>query len=235
MVFDQVHYAVSTRTILKSLSFTFTEHRIALIGANGSGKSSLIRMINGLLSPSSGQVTVDGLDVAQAGREVRGRVGFLFQNPDVQILMPTPVEDVAFGLKGRIKSAKDRKTKALEVLERMGLGPLADSPAHTLSGGEKQRLALAGVLATDPSLLVMDEPTTMLDLLGQRLFTQLLADLPQRVILTTHSMSLAAQCDRVVWLKSTTNGAEIAADGAPEAVITAYRDWVDQAAHGDPA
>lgn len=204
--------------ILADLSLTLTERRVGLIGANGAGKSTLLRLVNGLARPTAGRVVVDGLDVAQDTAAVRRRVGFLFQSPDAQILMPTPAEDVAFGLKPLRLTPADRMARVGEALARFGLETRADHPAARLSGGEKQRLALAGVVAPNPALLVMDEPTTQLDLAGRRMFARLVTDLPQRVILATHDLDLVLGFDRVLVLAA----GRVVFDGPPGAACAAY-------------
>src|SRR5437763_16055661 len=136
-------------------------------------------MLNGLVVPTAGRVLVDGLDTARDGAAVRRRVGFVFTDPDAQIVMPTVAEDVAFSLR---RSGLDRAARAdrvADVLRRFGLAGHADHPAHLLSGGQKQLLALAAVLVTEPAGLVCDEPTTLLDARNARHVARLLPDLPQ--------------------------------------------------------
>src|SRR4029079_3945397 len=140
---------------------SISEARVGVIGANGSGKSTFARMINGLVLPTAGQVTVDGLDTRTDGREVRRRVGFCFTDPDAQIVMPTVGEDVAFGLRRRGLSKAEATARVTDALAAYGLADHADHPAHLLSGGQKQLLALTSVLVTEPALLVMDQPTTL--------------------------------------------------------------------------
>ncbi|HEY9058141.1 MAG TPA: ABC transporter ATP-binding protein, partial [Aurantimonas sp.] len=152
----------SGRRILTDLDLRLTERRIAIIGANGSGKSTFARLLNGLILPTAGQVAVDGLDTRTKGREVRRQVGFVFQNPDNQIVYPTVGEDLAFGLRGRSVAA-DIPGKVDHTLDRFGLNGFGDRLVHELSGGERQMVALAGVMILEPAWLVLDEPTTLLD------------------------------------------------------------------------
>lgn len=205
--------------ILSPTTLTLTERRVALIGPNGSGKSTLARLVNGLVTARSGRVLVDGLDVAEHGREVRRRVAFAFTDPTAQLVMPTVVEDVALSLR-RAHRDKDARTRAAhEVLRRYGLGELADRSVHSLSGGQKQLLALAGVLATDPDVLVADEPTTLLDLANTRRVATLLFSLSQQLLLVTHDLDLALRCDRAVLV----DGGRVADDGDPREVVERYR------------
>ena len=185
-------------TILSDVSLTLTEHRIALVGANGSGKSTLARLLNGLVTATSGRVLLDGVDVARHGAQVRRRVGFVFTNPAAQVVMPTAVEDVALSLRRDVRDATQRETRAREVLARFGLGDRADTSVHALSGGQQQLLAVAGVLATGPGVVVADEPTTLLDLANTRRIGDLLLGLDQQLVLATHDLDLAARCDRAL-------------------------------------
>jgi biotin transport system ATP-binding protein len=204
---------------LDGIDLTLSERRIALIGGNGSGKSTLARLVNGLVRPSSGRVVVEGLDVASQAREVRRRVGFVFTDPAAQLVMPTALEDVALSLRRFERSHEGRRTAAARVLADYGLGGLGDRSVHALSGGQRQLLALAGVLATRPSVLVADEPTTLLDLANSRMIGDLLLSLEQQLILVTHDLELAARCDRAVLIA----GGRVAADGSPAEVVATYR------------
>lgn len=206
------------RVVLAPTTLTLTEQRIGVVGANGSGKSTLARLLNGLVTPTSGRVLVDGLDVARAGGAVRRRVGFCFTDPSAQLVMPTCVEDVELSLRRSVRDARTRRSRALEVLAEHGLADHADTSVHALSGGQKQLLALAGVLATAPGLLVADEPTTLLDLANARRVGDLLLSLPQQLVLVTHDLDLARRCDRVLVVL---DGA-VAYDGAPDAAVDHY-------------
>jgi len=203
------------RVLLSPTSLTLTERRIAIIGGNGSGKSTLARLLNGLVSPTSGRVLVDGLDVARKGKEVRRRVGFCFTDPAAQLVMPTCVEDVELSLRRLVRSSSERHARALEVLARFGLDGLATQSVHTLSGGQRQLLALAGVLAAEPSIVVADEPTTLLDLANTRLVADALFGLSQQLVLVTHDLDLAARCDRALVVA---DGAVTFDGPAPDAV-----------------
>lgn len=205
--------------ILQETSLVLTEQRVALIGPNGSGKSTLGRLLNGLVTPTSGRVLVEGLDVEREGREVRRRVGFVFTDPSAQLVMPTAAEDVALSLRRTHRDKEERREAALEVLDRFGLRELADRSVHTLSGGQRQLLALAGVLATDPAVLVADEPTTLLDLANSRMIGDLLFSLPQQLVLLTHDLDLASRCDRVLVI----DGGRVVFDGPAEAAVAHYR------------
>lgn len=207
------------RTVLDDVTVRLDEQRIGVIGANGSGKSTFARLLNGLVMPTRGRVRVDGLDTASQGKEVRRRVGFCFTDPDAQIVMPTVREDVAFGLRRRGMKGPEADAAALEALGRFGLAHLADSAAHTLSGGEKQLLALCSVLVTEPAVLVLDEPTTLLDLRNARSIGETVLALPQQVLLITHHLELLDGYDRVLVFDE----GRIVCDDAPAAAVGHYR------------
>lgn len=217
-----VTHRYGDRTVLRDVDLTLHERRIAVIGANGSGKSTLARLLNGLVLPTSGSVTVDGHDTRTAGAEVRRRVGFVFSDPDAQIVMPTVREDIDFSLRRRGLDRSERAARVDEALDRFGLAGHGDHPAHLLSGGQKQLLALAAVLVTEPDVLVCDEPTTLLDLRNTARVADLLLSLSQRVVLVTHQLDLAAAYDRVVVV----DDGSIVFDGAPDEAVGAYRGLV---------
>lgn len=206
--------------ILEGVDLLLAERRVAVVGANGSGKSTLARLVNGLVLPTGGRVLVDGLDTARDGAAVRRRVGFVFTDPDAQLVMPTPREDVALSLRRLRLDAAERAERVRAVLARFGLAQHADVSVHALSGGQKQLLALAGVLATEPAILVCDEPTTLLDLRWRGVVDELIDSLEQQVVLVTHDLEAAARADRALVV----DGGRIVADGDAWAAVQTYRD-----------
>jgi biotin transport system ATP-binding protein len=207
------------RTVLADVDVRLDERRVGIVGANGSGKSTFARMINGLVLPTAGRVRVDGLDTRKEGREVRRRVGFCFTDPDAQIVMPTVAEDVAFGLRRRGLSKEEVRDRVEVALAAYGLAGHADHPAHLLSGGQKQLLALASVLVTEPAVLVMDEPTTLLDLRNAQMIGRVVADLPQQVVLVTHHLDLLDGFDRVLVFDE----GRLVDDDVPGSAVASYR------------
>lgn len=207
------------RVVLDEVSARLTERRIGVIGANGSGKSTFARLLNGLVLPERGSVRVDGLDTRRSAREVRKRVGFCFTDPDAQIVMPTVAEDVAFGLRRRGLPREEVRRRVAAALTTYGLDGHADHPAHLLSGGQKQLLALASVLVTEPGVLVMDEPTTLLDLRNALTVARVVAGLQQQVVLVTHHLDLLAEFDRVLVF----DRGRLVHDGAPADAVAFYR------------
>jgi biotin transport system ATP-binding protein len=208
------------RRVLDAVSVRLEERRIGVIGANGSGKSTFARLLNGLVLPSAGTVRVDGLDTHKNGREVRRRVGFCFTDPDAQIVMPTVAEDVAFGLRRRGLTKADVAARVAGALTAHGLDGHADHPAHLLSGGQKQLLALASVLVTEPEVLVMDEPTTLLDLRNATRIARVVEGLPQQVVLVTHHLDLLAGFDRVLVF----DAGRLVCDDVPATAVAHYRE-----------
>jgi biotin transport system ATP-binding protein len=214
-----VTHSYGDRMVLRAVSATLTERRIAVIGANGSGKSTFARLLNGLVVPQQGEVRVSGLSTRSDAAAVRRLVGFVFTDPDAQIVMPTVAEDVAFGLRQRKLGAAESQRRVFAALSDLGLEIFADHPAHLLSGGQKQLLALCSVLVTEPQVLVCDEPTTLLDRRNSRRVLEILDRLPQQVILVTHHLESVADYDRVLVFDE---GA-LVADGDPRAAVDHYR------------
>lgn len=221
---DGVSHRFGEREVLQRLDLKLTEHRIAVIGSNGSGKSTFARLLNGLQVPTQGQVRVDGLDTRKQGKAVRRRVGFVFQDPDVQIVMPTVAEDLAFGLKHHGFTKTEIAERVSEVLAEYGLGEFRDHPAHLLSGGQKQLLAIAAVLSVRPDYVIFDEPTTLLDLRNTRRIAQLLQELPQQIVVVSHDLDLLADFERVLVFDE----GRLLADGPPAETIPRYIDHCGQ-------
>ena len=209
--------------ILAPLNVSLTEQRIGVIGSTGSGKSTTVRLINGLIEPTSGLVLYDGLTPEKHGKEIRKRVGFVFSDAESQIVMPRVADDVAFSLR-RFKLPRDEvKRRVAEVLERFELTDRAEHSPHTLSGGEKQMLALASVLVIEPDTIVADEPTTLLDLRNRRRIVRELMALDQQLIVVTHDLEMLRDFDRVLVI----DDGQLVYDGAPSEAIAFYTDLMD--------
>jgi biotin transport system ATP-binding protein len=207
------------KVLLQDITLNLTERRIGVVGANGSGKSTLLRLMNGLVPPSSGTVTVNGSDTVRKVRAVRQQVGFVFTDPLSQLVMPTGREDVELSLRRSVRNGVERREKANSVLGRFGLLPLADQSIYELSGGERQLMALAAVLAVDPSVLVLDEPSTLLDLRNRELLRRTLSGLEQQIVMSTHDLDLALDMDRVLVIEA----GRVVFDGRPADAVDAYR------------
>ena len=209
--------------ILAPLTVSLSEQRIGIIGSNGSGKSTTVRLINGLIEPTSGQVLYDGLTPDKRGKNIRKRVGFVFSDAESQIVMPRVSDDVAFSLRRFKLPREEVNRRVAEALERFELTDRAENSPHTLSGGEKQMLALASVLVIEPDTIIADEPTTLLDLRNRRRIVRELMSLDQQLIVVTHDLEMLRGFDRVLVID---DGA-LAYDGTPDAAIAFYTDLMD--------
>ena len=210
-------------TVLQPLTTRLSEQRIGIIGSNGSGKSTTVRLINGLIEPTSGQVLYDGLTPDKRGKDIRKRVGFVFSDAESHIVMPRVSDDVAFSLRRFKLPREEVKRRVVEALERFDLTDRAENSPHTLSGGEKQMLALASVLVIEPDTIIADEPTTLLDLRNRRRIVRELMSLDQQLIVVTHDLEMLRGFDRVLVID---DGA-LAYDGGPDAAIAFYTDLMD--------
>lgn len=184
--------------LLDDVSATLDAPTTAIIGENGSGKSTLAKVLAGLIE-YTGSTKINDIEVTTGRKELAGRVGMIIANAAAQVIMPTVAEDVGLSLR---HLPKNQRQPALDsVLEEHNLTELADRPALSLSSGQLQRLALASVLATNPDVLIADEPTTMLDARYAKLVSnQLFASTDRQLVLITHDLELAARCDDVLWV-----------------------------------
>lgn len=213
-----VTHRFGERDVLKNINLRLTETRIGIVGSNGSGKSTFARLLNGLLIPDRGQVWVDGLNTRQQTKAIRRKVGFVFQNPDHQIVFPIVEEDLAFGLKPLKLSKAEVADRVDNILQRYHLEALRHQPTYSLSGGEKQLLAIAAVLITDPQYIIFDEPTTLLDLRNRNLIQRVLYNLTQTIIVVSHDLDLLRICDRILVFES----GEVIMDNLPTVALPYY-------------
>lgn len=228
------------RRILKDVSLQFTAKRTAVLGLNGSGKSTLLGLFNGLTHPDEGIVRVNGVDTLEApSRGSKGAgshaglqgafegVGMLFAQPEAQLIMPTVAEDIDLSLRraaaveGSALSGEQRRERIRELLRERGIERLVDQSVFTLSGGEKQLVALTSVLAARPQILLLDEPTTLLDLRNRARLLKHLESLDQMLVLSTHDLDLAASCDEAVII----HDGRLLAQGDAEQLVQQYRTW----------
>ena len=233
------------RRILKDVSLRFTAKRTAVLGLNGSGKSTLLGLFNGLTHPDEGIVRVNGVDTLEApsrsSQGTRGNshgarghsqgafegVGMLFAQPEAQLIMPTVAEDIDLSLRraaaveGSALSGEQRLERIRELLRERGLEHLENQSVFTLSGGEKQLVALTSVLAARPQILLLDEPTTLLDLRNRARLLKHLESLDQMLVLSTHDLDLAASCDEAVII----HDGRLLAQGDAEQLVQQYRHW----------
>jgi cobalt/nickel transport system ATP-binding protein len=205
---------------LRDINFSIAAtERVALIGANGSGKSTLQLHLNGILLPQMGEIVVGELLVVPENLQaIRNFVGLVFQNPDDQLFMPTVGEDVAFGPKNLGLRGLELRSRVVNAMTAVGLDVNTYSSRSTeaLSGGEKKRIAIAGVLAMQPQILVFDEPSAQLDPRSRRQLIQLLQSLPLTQLIATHDLDLALElCPRTIVLSQ----GKIVYDGSTTAVM----------------
>ncbi|MEH6690153.1 MAG: energy-coupling factor ABC transporter ATP-binding protein [Pseudorhizobium pelagicum] len=218
--FEQAGARFEGRLAVEPLTISLTERRIGIIGLNGSGKTTFARMINGLVTPSMGRVTVNGVDTVDDAEAVRSQVGFIFQNPQNQIILPILREDIALGLKSRRLPEAAVEAAVQAILGRFDIAHLAGRRAHELSGGELQLAALASVLVTEPQIVILDEPTNQLDLKNRALVEATLTGLDESVLVISHDLALIADFDRVLLFHE----GRLLADGLPTEVIARYRE-----------
>ncbi len=205
---------------LHPTSIKLAGQRLGVIGLNGSGKTSFSRLINGLTLPNEGRVVVNGIDTTTDPELARRQTGFVFQNPQNQLIMPVVIDDLIFGLKARGFSNTDAQSKAYAALARFGVEELAKRRVHELSGGELHLVAIASVWVLQPRILILDEPTNQLDLRNRRRVVEAIHSVEEDVIVVTHDLDLAAQMPRVLLF----HDGRIAGDGPPDRVIAQYRE-----------
>ncbi len=212
-------YASSERAALTDLTFELRAGEyVGVVGPNGGGKSTLVRLLNGLLRADSGSVRIGELDPATEPFEVRKRVGMLFQNPENGLVAPFVEDDVAFGLENLGVERREMRDRVREAIRAVGLEGYERREPHTLSGGEKQRVALAGLLALDPKILLLDEPTSMLDATGRKEILERLERLrgTRTVLHVTHHLEELLDANRILVL----NAGRLVADVRPQDLIS---------------
>jgi energy-coupling factor transport system ATP-binding protein len=212
-------YPGSERPALSDVSFALRPGEyVGVVGPNGGGKSTLVRLLNGLLESETGSVRVSGRDPATEPFEVRKHLGVLFQNPENGLVAPFVEDDVAFGLENLGVPREEMRHRVARAIRAVGLEGYERREPSTLSGGEKQRVALAGLLAVEPEILVLDEPTSMLDATGRREVLAYLQALRagKTVLHVTHHLEELATSDRILVL----NGGKLVADETPERLFS---------------
>lgn len=216
---DHVSVRLGDVDVLRDVSLSVDARTVAVVGENGSGKSTFARLLGGLVGRTAGELSVLGIDPADHAGELRRRIALVFSNPDAQIVMPTVAEDVGFSLRAhRLRPAELRERVAV-ALERFGLTALADHPSHDLSGGQKQLLALCGAFVRRPELVIADEPTAYLDARNaRRVADHLFEDAGHRLVLVTHDLALARRCDVAVLFAA----GRVTAVGEPAAIVSEY-------------
>lgn len=207
------------RPVLDGISFLIRHgESIGIIGANGAGKSTLLLLLMGILTPESGRIVVgDTLMTAKTLPQIRQRLGLVFQDPDDQLFMPTVYDDVAFGPRNSGLDEQEVKIRVTRALEETGITELASRPPYRLSGGEKRSASIATILAMDPDILILDEPSSSLDPRARRRLIGLLGQFAHTRIITSHDLDLILEtCSRTIILSH----GKIAADGPTREILT---------------
>ena len=219
-----VSYQIADTAILRSVSFQSDTKRIAILGRNGSGKSTLSRLICGLDRPNQGVIRINDIDVYADRRAALNTVGMIFQNPDHQIIFPTVIEEMVFGLTqmGVDKPAADQR--AMSYLSKFGKSDWRDRAISTLSQGQKKLLCLMAILAMEPKVIILDEPLAALDMPTQRQLTTILQSLTQTLIYITHDTAPIQNYNVAIWLEQ----GQIVESGSPNIVVPRFIDEMNQ-------
>ncbi len=218
ILLDDIALTRADRLVLAPMTLALTERRIGIVGRNGSGKSSLLRVIAGLQAPDQGRVRIDGTDMLADRAGAIRRLGILFQNPDHQIIFPTVEEEIAFGLRQLGAPRAEAREKARAVLAAHGREGWAARQTQALSQGQRHFLCMMAVLAMEPAAILLDEPFSGLDVPTTMQLHRALDGLAQQIVLVTHDPRQIAGFDRVLWLEE----GRIEADGPVDAVLPAF-------------
>jgi biotin transport system ATP-binding protein len=222
--FENVSLSLNARKLLNGVSLDIQEQRVGVIGRNGSGKTSFARLLSGLLAPSSGRVRVNGNDLFKHRAAALKTVGILFQNPDHQIIFPTVLEELSFGLTQQGQRKAEAMQNAAKILQQFDRLDWAERTIATLSQGQRHLVCLLSVLAMAPPLLVLDEPFAGLDLPTKTYLQNLLYGLDQSVLHITHDLQALAEYERVIWLEK----GQVVGDGLPKHIIPNFENAMAQ-------
>ena len=217
IAFRNVSFSYGETPVVENLSFSIKKgENVGLIGANGAGKSTIMKLMLGLIS-GSGEIKVDGLPMNKENlAEIRRKIGFVLQDSDNQMFMPTVYEDMIFGPRNYGLSKEETEKRVDDILAQLGLQNLKHRHNHKISGGEKRMAAIATILAMEPEMILMDEPSTALDPVNRRTVINTINRLPQTKLIASHDLDMILDtCQRVILLS---HGA-IVADGDAETIL----------------
>tara|TARA_B100001248_G_C27344186_1_gene437844 strand:- start:162 stop:884 length:723 start_codon:yes stop_codon:yes gene_type:complete len=209
--------------VLENLSLTISQQRVGFIGRNGSGKTTILRIIAGLQELSNGRVLVDKVDVSKDRKEAIKKVGIIFQNPDHQIIFPTVGEELRFGLTQLGLKTNEADLKVIACLKKYNKIDWFERSISTLSQGQKHLVCLLSVLLMEPSVLLLDEPFTGIDIPTQRKLEGYLSSIKQTIIHVSHVPETFKNYQRLIWMDK----GVVKADGVPREVIKKYRDAME--------
>ena len=210
-----VSFEFETHRVLDQINLNISEHRIGIIGVNGSGKSTLARLISGLIAPTSGSIRLNKIDVFKDRKAALKTVGIIFQNPDHQIIFPTCVEEISFGLIQQGMTRIEAEKKSKQLLLKFDKSNWSDELAHNLSQGQRHFLCLISILAMEPDVIILDEPYAGLDLSTSIKIKNTIKKLNQQIVMITHDREILEDFERILWID---NG-KIVRDGSFESVM----------------
>ena len=210
-----VSFEFETHRVLDQINLNISEHRIGIIGVNGSGKSTLARLISGLIAPTSGSIRLNKIDVFKDRKAALKTVGIIFQNPDHQIIFPTCVEEISFGLIQQGMTRIEAEKKSKQLLLKFDKSNWSDELAHNLSQGQRHFLCLISILAMEPDVIILDEPYAGLDIPTSIKLKNTIKKLNQQIVMITHDREILEDFERILWID---NG-KIVRDGSFENVM----------------
>lgn len=219
IIFDNVFLTRNEEPVLNGISIEIKSNRVGIIGNNGSGKSSFVRLLNGLLRADQGEVVVHGIKANENPQLLPALVGFVFQNPDHQIIFPTVGEELAFGLTQANISRDEAENKAHLILAKYKLTDWFERPIHYLSEGQKHLVCILSLLIMEPKVFIFDEAITSLDLPNRQKIFKFIDGLEQQIIMISHDLDSLLGFDLVIWLDK----GKICMEGNPRVVINNYK------------
>ena len=222
-----VIFEFETHRVIDQITLNISEQRIGIVGVNGSGKSTLARLISGLIAPISGSIRINDIDIYKDRKAALKTVGIIFQNPDHQIIFPTCIEEISFGLMQQGMTRIEAEERSNEILLKFDRLKWSDQLAHNLSQGQRHFLCLIAVLAMNPDVVILDEPYAGLDLPTSLQLRHELNKLSQQIVMITHNKDILVNFDRILWID---NG-KIIKDGSYENVMPNFEEEMQRRAN----